>query len=144
MIHDIKAHYQTVVASEEYARRFHPGADNPKRRKRKAATSDGLLDIPAAASRLNITAEKVRAFVRDGDLKYVNVGHGSKKPRYRFEDSDINAFIEKRRQQDIPPCQSSKPQSPRRIIGTTSRSNVVGFMAQRAAQLAKNPKNSKH
>jgi hypothetical protein len=76
-------------------------------------TPGGLHDIAATAVKLNVTEEKVRAFVRDGSLKYVNVGHGSKRPRYRFADSDIDELIEKLRQQDIPPCQSSKPQSQR-------------------------------
>ena len=34
MIADIKAHYEAVFASEAYARRFHPGAEDPRRRKR--------------------------------------------------------------------------------------------------------------
>jgi len=114
-----------------------------KRRKRKAATSDGLHTIVETAARLNVTAEKIRAFVRDGTLTFVNVGHGSKKPRYRFAESDINELIEKRRQQEATPCLSSKPQSPRRISGTASRSIVVGFMEARAARLARKPKNSK-
>ena len=41
-----------------------------RRRKRKAAISGGLLDIVATAARLCVTPEKVRGFVRDGDLKF--------------------------------------------------------------------------
>ena len=107
-----------------------------KGRKRKPVTPGGLHDIPAAAARLGVTEEKLRAFVRDGELKYVNVGHGAKRPRYRFTDSDINELIEKRRQQDVPQCQSTSPKSPRRIICSTSYSTVVGLTALRAAQLA--------
>jgi|SRR5216683_1011270 len=113
----------------------------PKTRKRrKPKPANGLHDILATAIKLNVTAEKVRAFVRDGDLKYINVGHGSKKPRYRFTDSDINELIEKRKQQETPQCQSLKPRSPRHTSGTGSKSIVVGFMEARNARLARKPK----
>lgn len=46
--------------------------------------SDKLLDPKEAAARLNITEEQVRAFARDGDLKFINMGRGAKRPRYRF------------------------------------------------------------
>jgi len=142
MITDIKAHYQTIFASEEYARRFHPGADDPKRRIRKTVLPGGLLDLPAAANKLNVTTEKVRGFVRDGDLKFINIGHGTKYPRYRFTDEDINALIEKRKTQEIQ-CPSFAPRSPRRISGSVSKSVVVGFMEARNARIASKPKNSK-
>jgi hypothetical protein len=69
-----------------------------KPRRRKTVIPGGLYDVAGAAVRLDITEEKVRTFVRNGDLKFINVGHGSKRPRYRFTDSDINELIEKRRQ----------------------------------------------
>ena len=142
MITDIKAHYQTIFASEEYARRFHPGADNPKPRKRKTLIPGGLYDLPAVAGKLNVTNEKVRGFVRAGDLKFINVGHGTKRSRYRFTDADINALIEKRKTQEIL-CPSSGPQSPRRISGSVFSLNVVGFTEARNARLEKKLKNSK-
>jgi hypothetical protein len=114
-----------------------------KRRRRKAATSDGLNDMAATAAKLNVTKEKVRTFARDGELKFINVGHGSKYPRYRFADEDINALIEKRRQQETPQCPSLKPKSPRHTSGTGSKSIVIGFMEARAARLEKKPKNLK-
>jgi hypothetical protein len=119
-----------------------PKGLKPPPKKRKPTSSDGLHDIPAAAIKLNITQEKVRAFVRDGELKYINVGHGEKRPRYRFTESDINELIEKRKTQETP-CQSSGPKSQRRITGTDSKSVVVGFMEARNARLEKKPKNSK-
>jgi hypothetical protein len=114
-----------------------------KRRRRKAATSDGLNDMAATAAKLNVTKEKVRAFVRARDLQFINVGHGSKYLRYRFADEDINALIEKRRQQETPQCPSLKPRSPRHTSGTGSKSIVIGFMEARAARLEKKPKNLK-
>jgi hypothetical protein len=118
---------------------WYPEARTRKRRKRKA-TSDGLPDVAAVAVRLNVTKEKVRTFARDGELKFINVGHGEKRPRYRFTDSDIAELIEKRRQQETLQCPSLKPKSPHPISGTGSKSIVVGFMEARAARLARKPK----
>jgi hypothetical protein len=139
MIPNIKAHYEMIFASEEYARRFHPGADDPKRRKRKPPAPGGLLDIPAAAAKLNVTVEQLRAFVRSGALKCINMGNGTKRARYRFEDSDLQEFIDGRKSRETP-CLSTRLQSPNRITGSISKSVVVGFMAAREARLAKKPK----
>jgi|SRR6478735_8339302 hypothetical protein len=108
--------------------------DSPKQR---------LHDLRQTAAILNVTKEKVVGFVHSGELKYINVGQGEKRPRYRFTDPDIQEFIEARKQQDIPKCQSSRPPSPRRTIGTTSKPAVVGFTALRNAQIAKTPRSSK-
>ena len=62
-------------------------------------TSAHPLRTPAeAAQRLNVTPEQVIGFAHDGELHYVNVGRGSKRPRYRFTDADIDELIEKRKQ----------------------------------------------
>ena len=102
-----------------------------------------LRNAREAAAILNITEEKLLGFAHSGAIRYINVGNGSKRPRYRFTDADIEDFIENRKRQGIPQCQSSKPPSPRRSIGTTSKSEVVGFTALRAAQLARKPRSSK-
>ena len=39
--------------------------------------SEKLLDPKEVAARLNITEEQVRAFARDGDLKFINMGRGA-------------------------------------------------------------------
>ena len=98
-------------------------------------TLGGLLPPSQAADRLNVTVEQLFAFVRDGELRYVNVGRGSKRPRYAFTDADIQELIDKRKTREVP-CPCTSPKSPRRISGTTSRSLVVGFTARRAQQLA--------
>jgi hypothetical protein len=61
---DIKAHYQAVLASEEYARMFHPGADEPKkRRKRIVVIPDNIT--PITMLRLAIAA---RVAFPDGSM----------------------------------------------------------------------------
>jgi len=106
-----------------------------RRRKAPERPPDGLLTPAEAAARLRITEEQLSAFVRDGELRYVNMGRGTKRPRYRFTEADICELIEKRKEQDFQ-CLSSNRKSPHRTTGTTSKSVVVGFMDRRAAQIA--------
>lgn len=112
-------------------------AEVPGRRARRKAPRppDGLRTPAEAAARLATTVEQVFAFVRDGELHYVNVGRGKKRPRYRFADGDIDELIEKRKEQAVQ-CPSTNPKSQRLISGSTSKSVVVGFMDRRAAQIA--------
>ena len=49
-----------------------------------------------AAERLHTSVEQLTAFVRDGELKYINLGRGKKRPRRMFTDEDLDEFIERR------------------------------------------------
>jgi hypothetical protein len=101
-----------------------------------------LLTLEETAARLKSTREQVMGFVDDGDLIYINVGRGKLRPRYRFSPTDIDDFEETRRTRKEPnSCQFTDRKSPRRIIGSTFSSTVVGFTARRNVQLAKKPKN---
>jgi excisionase family DNA binding protein len=114
------------------------GRDHSRRRRKRKAAFAGprlLLTTAEAADRLGITVEKLLAFVHDGQLRGINMGRGSKRPRYKFTEADISELIEKRKTQEVP-CPSTNPKSPRRISGLTSKSVVVGFMDRRAAQIA--------
>jgi hypothetical protein len=114
-----------------------------KPRKRKSSIPDGLRDAHEGAAILNMTKDQFMAFVHDGAIRYVNVGRGTKRPRYGFTDADLQDFTENRKQQEIPQCQSLRQPSPRRTIGSTSKPVVVGFTALRNAQLSKKPRSSK-
>ena len=97
-----------------------------KRRKADIPDSDtALLTLDQAAAYLNITDDQVAAFVADGTLDYINVGRGKKRPRYRFTKQDLDAFIERRRQKEVP-CLSTRsrtsPYLPLRL--PTQRSSV--------------------
>ena len=85
-----------------------------------------LLTLAQAAAHLNITDEQVTAFVQDGTLPFINVGRGSKRPRYRFVRSDLDTFIEHRRQREAQ-CPSTNPNS-RRSTHSTSVTVVSDFM----------------
>jgi hypothetical protein len=103
---------------------------------------DALLTPAEAAAQLSITIEQLLAHVDDGSLRYINVGRGKKRPRYAFKLADLDAFTIARTTLEQP-CPSSSPRNPRRISGTASNSNVVGFSALRAAHLARKPSGSK-
>jgi excisionase family DNA binding protein len=99
-----------------------------------------LLNRKQAAKKLDITENQVTGLVSDGELQYINVGRGTKRPRMRFTEADLDEWIERRRKWGA--CLSINRKNPNRIIGLTSSSTVVGFMARRNAHLAKKPKNS--
>lgn len=115
----------------------------PKPRKPKPERDpDALLTAAQAASYLAITVEQLLAHVEDGAIKYINVGRGKKRPRYQFDPTDLDIFKDSRTITE-PPCQFLSPKNPRPITGSTSKSNVVGFTALRAARMKKTPSGSK-
>jgi excisionase family DNA binding protein len=97
-----------------------------------------LLTLREAAQRLKITPEQVAALVHDGEISYVNVGRGRKRPRMRFTHQDIHGFIERRTRRDVP-CPSTSLKNPP-ITASTSGSEVIGFMARRNARHGAKPK----
>jgi hypothetical protein len=107
----------------------------------KPAVAPVGLSLEDGARYLDITPDQFRAFVKDGEIDYINVGRGKKRPRMRFTIEDLNDFIERRKRRDTACLSTGK--STRHSTISTSSSNVVGFSARRAAQLARKPKSSK-
>ena len=105
----------------------------------RSSIPNGLRTPAEAAARLQISAKQLRAFVRSGELRYVNVGRGSKKPRIRFTDADLTEFIAARTRRNNPPCPSTARKT-RRTTFMTSSSEVIGFQARRNARAAEKPK----
>jgi len=60
-----------------------------------------LLSLKQVAERLSISETSVKRMVASGELPYINVGasDGSLRPRKRISESDLFAFLEKRRTQ---------------------------------------------
>ncbi|MGY2986484.1 MULTISPECIES: helix-turn-helix domain-containing protein [unclassified Bradyrhizobium] len=77
-----------------------------------------LLTPQEAAERLAITVEQLHDLVHDGEIAYIAVGRGSKRPRRRFTEQDLSDFIEQRRRRE-------------------PSSSIVGFSALRAARFEK-------
>ncbi|NEU95672.1 helix-turn-helix domain-containing protein [Bradyrhizobium sp. UFLA 03-164] len=105
------------------------------------ASSDCLLTPHEAACKLNITVDQLNAFAQDGEIAYINVGRGKKRPRRRYAEEDIQEFLERRRRREVP-CQSIAT-SARRTTNSISSTKVVGFMAARSARRDAMQKNSK-
>jgi excisionase family DNA binding protein len=111
-------------------------------RPRRKRSADGLLTMGEAAARLGITTAQVKAHVDDGGLRFVNVGRGTEKPRYRFTPSDLDQFILSRTGEHHT-CRSIAPKRTEASTSSISKSVVIGFTARRNAVLAAKRKRSK-
>jgi excisionase family DNA binding protein len=85
------------------------------------------LSVDGGARYLGITADQVRAFIADGELRYIDLGRGKKRPRIRLTKENLDEFIEQRTRRDMPPRLSTDRKS-HRSTGTTSKSVVSDFM----------------
>ena len=52
----------------------------------EGAIPTSLLSPKIAALRLGISTKTLKGHVDDGELRYINVGRGKKKPRRKFTD----------------------------------------------------------
>jgi len=96
-----------------------------------------LLRTPKEqAARLKITVEQLAALTADGEIGYINVGRGKKRPRRRYTPEDEQEFLDRRRRREV--CLSTSISAPRNT-NSISKSKVIGFMAQRNARRAKKP-----
>ncbi|MCP4284081.1 MAG: helix-turn-helix domain-containing protein [Gammaproteobacteria bacterium] len=80
-----------------------------------------------AAEALGISVKTLTGHVKDGELRYVNVGRGSKKPRRMFDIGDLTDFKERRTRREMP-CRSISRRA-RPSTNTTSKCEVVAFTA---------------
>src|SRR5262245_41624015 len=112
----------------------------PKRRQRKPRqpAPDGLKTAAQAAAKLNISTKTLNGHVANGDLKYVVIGHGSKRQRKMFTDPDINEFIQAQTRKDEL-CPSDVTRAPR-SGSTISKSEVVAFSARPRKPTSAKPK----
>lgn len=99
-----------------------------------------LRSPQSAAERLGVSVKTLNGYVRDGELRYINVGRGSKKQRRKFTDEDLDDLIERRTRRDVP-CQSTSTKTARSIISTSS-TKVFAFTALRDARAGVRPKPS--
>jgi hypothetical protein len=107
---------------------------------RQAKPPDGLRTPTDAARKLGCSIKTLNGHIESGALRYVNVGHGRKRPRRMFTDADLDAFIANQTRKDVP-CPSTKTGTAARRTGiSTSRSEVIGFMAARNARRGVKPK----
>lgn len=81
---------------------------------------------------LGFDEKTLRAHVREGNIRYLSVGFGEKRPRREFRLADILEFLERMSRRE---CPSTAPRT-RRSTTSTSSSEVIGFTARREALIA--------
>ncbi|WP_413788587.1 helix-turn-helix domain-containing protein [Paludibacillus litoralis] len=87
-----------------------------------------LLSAAEAAEILGVCGKTLGDLRRAGKIRYVEISSRC----YKYRESDLEEFIEARVK--VAACQSTNRKT-RRTGTTTSRSEVVGFMEQRARRL---------
>ncbi|WP_081870621.1 helix-turn-helix domain-containing protein [Shinella sp. DD12] len=85
-----------------------------------------LLTPEAAASQLGISTRQLRDLTDEGQLRWINIGLGKKRPTRRYTPADLEAFIEERAAK----CRSTR-KTAETPIPTTSKYGVVDFQAIR-------------
>jgi hypothetical protein len=113
----------------------HSVVSKPAKRQHKPREQhmpDGLLTQARAAARLGCSIKTLNGHVASGALRYVNTGHGEKRPRRMFTDQDINEFIAAQTRKDVS-CPSIKIRA--RHSGTSISSGaVIAFTARQSAR----------
>jgi excisionase family DNA binding protein len=67
------------------------------------------LTPPMVAARLGVAAETVIGWIRDGELRAANVARrGCRRPRYRVDPADLEAFLAARRTNAPPPVRAAR------------------------------------
>src|SRR5262245_6788049 len=87
-----------------------------------------------AAEYLQCSPKQVHAHCKSGELRYVDIGCGCKRPRRRFTDADLIDFAERRARRESS-CQSTGTRSHRTGI-STSKCEVYDFTALQALATA--------
>jgi len=101
---------------------------------------DGLRTPAEAARKLRCSIKTLNGHVASGALQYVVIGHGTKRPRRMFADTDLDDFIANQTRKDVPCPSISTETVARRISTSTSKCEVIGFTARRNARRAAKPK----
>jgi hypothetical protein len=121
---------------------FRVGESPIKRRRRqrplRPPVPGGLLTAVQAAAKLSCSVKTLNGHVAGGALKYVTVGHGTKRLRKMFTDADLNQFIADQTR-EAPPCPFDATRA-RRSGNTISKSEVVAFSALQRRRRGAKPK----
>src|SRR5689334_20420158 len=92
-----------------------------------------LLSLDDAASELGICKRTIRRHIDSGELAYIVTGAGRERLQRKIHPADLQKFREARRRVE---CPSISRETNRRTTILTSKSAVIGFMAQRNARLS--------
>jgi hypothetical protein len=108
-----------------------PPRPRASRRQRKPAANvpDGLKTAAQAAAKLGCSIKTLNGYVELGALKYVALGHGKRRQRRMFTDSDLNEFIANQTRKDEP-CPSTASTARHTGISTFT-GEVIDFRGPR-------------
>jgi hypothetical protein len=100
-----------------------------RRYKPRTAPPAGPWTASETAAKLRCSIKTLNGHVATGAIGYVIIGHGTKRPRKMFTDSDIAAFIANQTRKDSP-CPSTASRA-RHTSTSTSSGTVIDFTAPR-------------
>jgi|HubBroStandDraft_6_1064221.scaffolds.fasta_scaffold1681154_1 hypothetical protein len=133
----------SLLDDYEAARRSYEvcnGTARPARKRRERPRPlDGLLTADEAAARLRCSVKTLNGYVASGTVRYVAIGHGSKRPRKMFTPADLDDFVVNQTRKDSPACLSAATRA-RPTGNTTFKSEVIAFSARPNARPAVKPK----
>ena len=90
-------------------------------------TPDDPMTMREAAAKLGCSVKTLNGHIESGALRYVNIGHGSKRQRKRITPADLNAFIEAQTRKDVS-CPSTRTRA--HLTGSSTFSGeVIAFTA---------------
>jgi hypothetical protein len=132
----IAAHRYWCERAQRLLAQFQP--KRRRQRKPRQPSPDGLKTAAQATAKLGCSAKTLNGHVASGALRYVIIGHGTKRPRKMFTDSDLEAFIQAQTRKD-PPCRSIATRA-RHTGNLISAGEVIDFTAPRKPRPAAKPK----
>jgi hypothetical protein len=91
-------------------------------------TEKNPYSLRQGAEKLACSIKTLRGHIASGALKYVIIGHGTKRQRKMLTDADLNEFIANQTRKDVP-CPSTRTRA-RRTGNTISGGEVIAFSAQ--------------
>src|SRR5262249_32869277 len=106
-----------------------------------APPPDGLLTRAEAARRLRCSEKTLRAHLDAGDLRYVSIGKGTKRPRKMIAPADLDDFIANQTRKDSPVCRYIASRA-RCSSTSNSASEVIAFTGQPRPRPGAKPKKS--
>jgi hypothetical protein len=73
----------------------------------RSAIPNGLRTPQEVAARLGVSVKQVKTLaLKDGELRFINTGRGTKNIRMMFTDTDVEDFIKRRAKRNAPQQQS--------------------------------------
>jgi hypothetical protein len=97
-----------------------------------------LFTAQEAATKLNMSIKTLMSHIHAGRLRFINIGSGGVRKRYRFTTYNLQTFIEDQKVREVLKCQSTSVPTLKPIV-MTSNSGAVDFLAIPRPEAKKTP-----